>query len=194
MKIILASSSPRRQELIRRIGITNARIIPPKCDEKVEDGMPPEDVVAIVSRRKAETVASQYAAPEDIVIAADTVVWYDGNILGKPVDEADAFNMLTMISGNWHMVYTAVTIIRGDELITEEEATSVLMRNLTAEQIEAYIATGEPMDKAGAYGIQERGALLCERVDGDFYNVMGLPLFRLGLMLERLGIDLLSGD
>lgn len=190
-KIILASSSPRRLELMHRLGITNCEVVPPKCDEFIDVSTPPEDSVAILSRRKAESVAACY--PKDcIIIAADTVVWYDNQVLGKPENAADAKRMLSALAGNWHLVYTGVTAMYGDMLVTEEECTSVLMRKMTEAEIEAYIETGEPMDKAGSYGIQGRGALLCERVDGDFYNVMGLPLFRLGHMLGRLGVDLLT--
>ncbi len=187
-RIILASSSPRRQELIHRIGFDNVKIVSPKVEEGPMPGMPPDDLAAYWSRKKAESVA-EGCDQDDVVIAGDTVVCFDGNILGKPADEADAFNMLTMLSGAWHTVYTGVTVIRGGEIATECEATSVLMRPMTSEEIEAYINTGEPLDKAGAYGVQERGALLCEKVEGDFYNVVGMPLFRLGRMLASLGID-----
>ena len=176
---------------MRRLGITNCTVVPPACDECCGEAQAPEDVVAILSRRKAESVALA-AAPGDIVIAADTIVWHDGMALGKPRDEEDAFAMLSRLAGQWHTVYTGVTVLRDGEAITEEEFTSVLMRAMTEAEIRAYIATGEPMDKAGAYGVQARGALLCQRMDGDFYNVMGLPLFRLGHMLRRLGVDLLS--
>ena len=192
-KIILASSSPRRIELMRRIGLEKCKVIVPHIDEDFDRAAPPEEIAAELSRRKAAEVVDQ-CGPEDIIIAADTIVLYDGNVLGKPEDEADAFNMLTMLSGSRHLVYTGLTVRRGSEVVTEDEVTSVYMRELTGEEIEAYIATGEPMDKAGAYGIQERGALLVERVDGDFYNVMGLPVCRLSKILERFGIDLLKED
>jgi septum formation protein len=192
--IILASSSPRRTELLKRIGVEDFRVIPHGCGEDTDAGLPPEDVVSQLSRRKAERIARRHAIPGDVVVAADTVVWYDGQVLGKPEDERDAFDTLTKLSGNWHQVYTGITVIRNEQILTEMENTSVLMRRMTPEEIWSYIATGEPMDKAGAYGIQERGALLCERVDGDFYNVMGLPLFRLGLMLRQVGVNLLSED
>ena len=185
--IILASSSPRRLELLRRIGIAHCRVIPPACDEEYDETLPPEDAVMLLSRRKAMDIAAS-ASPADLIIAADTLVWHNGRALGKPVDADDAFSMLTALSGSLHAVYTGVTVLRGDAMLTEAERTSVLLRAMTAEEIRLYVATGEPMDKAGSYGIQERGALLCERVDGDFYNVMGLPLFRLGRMLGRMGV------
>lgn len=192
-RIILASSSPRRQELMRRIGLRDAEIVPPGVEEEPIRGIPPGELAAYWSLKKAESVAGD-CGPGDVVIAGDTVVWHDGNILGKPADEADAFKMLTMLSGAWHTVYTGLTVIRDGKIITQAEATSVLMRSMTPGEIEAYIKTGEPMDKAGAYGIQERGALLCERIDGDFYNVMGLPLFRLGRILASLGLNLFEDE
>ena len=188
-KIILASSSPRRIELFRNIGLEKVKVIAPDVDEKTSLSMPPEDLVAHWAQKKAEAV-SALVGPEDIVVAADTMVHFDGNILGKPEDEADAFRMLTLLSGSWHTVYTGVTVRQGTEALTEIEATSVLIRSLSGEQIESYIETGEPLDKAGAYGIQGRGSLLVERIEGDFFNVMGLPVYRTSLILERFGIDL----
>ncbi len=189
-KIILASSSPRRQEILKRIGLS-FKTVNPDLDEVIDQEMPPEDIVSHWSRKKAEAVAAHYGS-EDIVIAADTIVYFDGNILGKPTDETDAFKTLTMLSGSWHTVYTGITIIRGDDVLTDVESTTVLFRELSSKQIEHYIDTGEPMDKAGSYGIQDLGALFVERIDGDIYNVIGLPLYRLSLMLSHFGIDLLS--
>ncbi len=190
-RIILASTSPRRAELVKRIGLTQCKIVDPRVEEKLLSDMPPEELVGHWSRRKAEAVS---ASPEDVVIAADTIVWFDGGALGKPSDAADAFGMLTMLAGNWHTVYTGLTVIHDGQTITEVESTAVLMRPMSTQEIEAYVATGEPLDKAGAYGVQERGALLCERVDGDFYNVMGLPLFRLGRVLADLGVNLFEEE
>lgn len=189
-KIVLASASPRRSELLRRAGLEKFKVIAPHVNERIELGTPPEEAVAFWSREKAANVAKQ-AGADDIIVAADTIVWFDGHILGKPADEADAFKTLTLLGGHWHTVYTGVTVMCGSEALTEVEKTKVFMRPLTGPQIEAYIETGDPMDKAGAYGIQNHGALLVERVDGDFYNVMGLPLYRLSVMLERFGVDLL---
>lgn len=189
--IILASASPRRAELLRRVGLDKIRLAAPRAEERIEPGTPPEEAVAYWSREKAAIVAPQFA-PEDIIIAADTIVWFDGHILGKPADKADAFKTLTLLSGHWHWVYTGVTVMRGGDTLTETESTKVLMRPLTGPQIEAYIETGDPMDKAGAYGIQNHGALLVKRIDGDFYNVMGLPLYRLSVMLTQFGVNLLE--
>jgi len=159
--------------------------------EEIFDGAsPPEDVVAEFSRKKADSVVHR-CGPDDVIIAADTIVWHDGTVLGKPADEEDAVKMLKKLSGDWHSVYTGLTIRHGERVLTQEEITSVKMRALDEKLILRYIATGEPMDKSGSYGIQGLGALLVERVDGDFFNVMGFPLYRLSLMLESMGIELL---
>ena len=129
------------------------------------------------------------AAAGDLIIAADTVVALDGRILGKPADGPDAFAMLSALSGRRHQVYTGLTVVCGAQRLTEHEVTAVTFRSLSSAEICAYIATGEPMDKAGAYGIQGRGALFVEGIEGDYYNVMGLPVCRLGRILARLGVD-----
>ena len=134
---------------------------------------------------------AQTCAPEDIVIAADTIVYLDGVILGKPKDTADAARMLAALSGREHIVYTGVAVLRGGETRLAAEHTAVRFRTLTPAEITRYIATGEPMDKAGAYGIQGRGALFVAHLDGDYFNVMGLPLCRLGQLLNELGVELL---
>lgn len=191
MNIILASNSPRRRELLERIGIREFHIVSPDVDESVEAGLSPADMVERLSRRKARAVAGRVPAGS-LVIAADTVVALDGAVLGKPRSEADAFAMLSALSGREHHVYTGVTVVRGDRALTEHEETAVSFRPLAPGEIRGYIATGEPMDKAGAYGIQERGALLVQGIRGDYCNVMGLPVFRLGRMLGEFGVDLLG--
>ena len=130
--------------------------------------------------------------PDAIVLAADTVVTLDGAVLGKPADEAAARQMLSALSGRRHQVYTGLTVLRGQEAYTEHEMTEVTFRALSQTEVEAYIATGEPMDKAGAYGIQGYGALLVEGISGDYYNVMGLPVCRLGRILAGMGVDCLN--
>ena len=190
MDIILASQSPRRRELLERMGLP-FRVITPDIDEHMERALPPGELVAAISAEKAGTVAAQ-AGPGAVVIAADTVVALDGAVLGKPADELDAFKMLSTLSGCRHQVYTGLTVLRGEEQYTVSEETTVTFRELSAEEIDRYVATGEPMDKAGAYGIQGYGALLVEGIQGDYYNVMGLPVCRLGLLLRRLGVDCLS--
>ena len=188
-ELILASQSPRRQELLRRIGITDFTVLATDSDESYDPRWSPEELVSRLSARKA-AAAARAAGPDALVIAADTMVFLDDRRLGKPADEADAFGMLSALSGREHTVRTGVTVRRGEVVRTEVEATAVHFRGLTAEEIRRYIATGEPMDKAGAYGIQERGALLVEGIRGDYFNVMGLPVLRLARMLRAFGLDL----
>ena len=179
MEIILASQSPRRRELLERMGIKNFRIVTPDIDEHMERELPPEELVRRISAEKARAVREQ-AGMDAVVIAADTVVALDGAVLGKPADELEAFKMLSTLSGCRHQVYTGLTVLRGEERHTVSEETTVAFRELSEEEISCYIQTGEPMDKAGAYGIQGFGALLIEGIQGDYYNVMGLPVCRLG--------------
>ena len=191
-QLILASQSPRRQELLRRIGITDFTVLATDSDESYDPRWSPEELVSRLSARKAAAAAAQ-AGPAAIVIAADTMVFLDHERLGKPADGDDAFRMLSDLSGREHTVRTGVTVRRGDLSRTEVEATAVRFRPLTAEEIRRYIATGEPMDKAGAYGIQGLGALLVEGTRGDYFNVMGLPVLRLARMLRGFGVDLFLG-
>ena len=191
MDIILASQSPRRRELLERMGVGDFRIVTPDIDEQMDRELPPGELVGRISLEKALAVQAQ-EGKGPIIIAADTVVALDGAVLGKPADELDAFKMLSTLSGCRHQVYTGLTVLQGEEQYTVSEETTVTFRELGAEEIDRYIATGEPMDKAGAYGIQGYGALLVEGIQGDYYNVMGLPVCRLGLLLRRLGVDCLS--
>ena len=190
MKIILASQSPRRKELLERMGIRDFETISPNVDESAFHGLPPEELVRRLSAEKAAAVAGK-VGEDAIVIAADTVVALEGAVLGKPADELDAFKMLSALSGVRHQVYTGVTVCRGGEKQTAHEVTDVTFRELSEREIEDYISTGEPMDKAGAYGIQGYGALLIQGISGDYYNVMGLPVCRLSGMLSHLGVDCL---
>lgn len=190
MKMILASQSPRRRELLERMGLSGFQCVSPDIDERAFDGLPPEALVRRLSAEKAAAVAGR-VDPDSLILAADTVVALDGAVLGKPDDALEAFTMLTTLSGVRHQVYTGVTVRRGDEQVTEHEVTDVTFRELGEQEIERYIKTGEPMDKAGAYGIQGYGALLIEGIHGDYYNVMGLPVCRLGRILARFGIDCL---
>lgn len=191
MDIILASKSPRRRALLEQMGVRDFRIITPDIDEHMDRALPPAELVRQISLEKARAVAAQ-ADPNTVVIAADTVVALDGAVLGKPADEEEAFRMLSLLSGNRHQVYTGLTVLRGEQVFSQWEETAVTFRPLTAEEIEAYIATGEPMDKAGAYGIQGYGSLLIEGISGDYYNVMGLPVCRLGQILGQLGMDCMA--
>jgi len=188
--IVLASASPRRQALLRQIGLTDFRVIVTETDESWEPSLTPEQVVSTICRRKAEAALAM-AEEGDIVITADTMVFLDDERLGKPHSEEEAFTMLSHLSGREHTVWTGVTVARGDRMETEAEATRVQFRPLAESEIRNYIATGEPMDKAGAYGIQEMGALLVEGIHGDYFNVMGLPVLRLSRMLCRFGVELL---
>ncbi len=188
MKLILASASPRRRELLERYH-TELNIDPSPGPDVPPERPGPAEIVKALSAAKAADVAARH--PGELVIGADTIVELDGVILGKPVDRDDAFRMLRMLSGREHRVYTGVTIFRDDLLSSEAEATRVFFREMTDEQINAYIDTGEPMDKAGAYGCQGAASLFIEKIEGDFFNVMGLPLCHLGQMLERLGASLL---
>ncbi len=189
-QIVLASGSPRRRELLERIGLTDFTVRAPEVEEYFPEGLAPPEVVAYISREKAEA-ATRLCGPDDIVITADTMVFLDQARLGKPRDEAHALEMLTALQGRRHTVCTGVTVRRGETVLTETESTAVLFRSATEAELRRYIATGEPMDKAGAYGVQGRGALLVEGLEGDFFNVMGLPVLRLSRMLEKFGVFLL---
>ena len=187
-KIVLASGSPRRQELLDRIGITEFTIRVPEVEESFPEGLSPQQVVEYISRVKSDAVIAE---EDEIVITADTMVFLDDQRLGKPVDEADALRMLTDLQGRHHTVCTGVTVRQGDRILTESESTEVYFRPATETELLSYIATGEPMDKAGSYGVQGKGSLLVEKLNGDFFNVMGLPVLRLSRMLAQFGIHLL---
>lgn len=189
-QIVLASGSPRRKELLERIGLTDFLVRVPEVEESFPEGLTPQQVVSYISREKAEA-AVRLCAPGDIVITADTMVFLDQARLGKPRDERHALEMLTALQGRKHTVCTGVSVCQGDRRLTETESTDVFFRTATEAELRRYIATGEPMDKAGAYGVQGRGALLVERLEGDFFNVMGLPVLRLARMLEKFGVSLL---
>lgn len=186
-KLVLASGSPRRQELLRRMGLTDFDVRVPDTKETFPQGLSPQEVVSYISREKSDAAAA-LCAEDEIIITADTMVFLDDRRLGKPRDEADALSMLTALQGRHHTVCTGVTVRQGGRILTEAESTEVCFRPATEEELRAYIATGEPMDKAGAYGIQGLGALLVEGIRGDFFNVMGLPILRLSRMLSSFGM------
>ncbi|MDE7009710.1 MAG: Maf family protein [Oscillospiraceae bacterium] len=188
LRFILASQSPRRQQLLRQIGLERFEILIPDADETYDPSLPPEKIVASISRKKAEAVRP--LAEDALIITADTMVFLDGLRLGKPKSQEEAREMLSALSGRTHHVCTGVTVCLGPRVITEAETTDVTFRPLTGWEIASYVRTGEPMDKAGAYGVQGLGALFVERIDGDYFNVMGLPLCRLGRMLGKFGVDL----
>ena len=181
MQLILASASPRRKELLGLFHIPfTIRVA--DIDETMDSAKAPFDEVARVSRLKALSVERQ---EDDIVIAADTIVVCEGKVLGKPRSEAEAVDMLSLLSGRDHQVMTGCTVVRGNRVETFTEVTDLHFRPLSRKEIENYVATGEPMDKAGSYGIQGGAALFCERMVGDYYNVMGLPVCRLGQVLKQ---------
>lgn len=187
MSIILASASPRRRELLHQMGLQGFQVIPAIGEEEVDPSLAPKELVQQLALHKAAEVAEK-AQKDDIIIGADTIVVLDGKILGKPGNSATAFHMLSSLSSRRHMVYTGVAVLQGDRQMVSVEATQVRFCHLTEREILDYIATGEPMDKAGAYGIQGRGALLVDSIQGDFYNVVGLPICRLGRMLAGFGV------
>jgi nucleoside triphosphate pyrophosphatase len=188
--IILASASPRRSELLRQLGI-QFTIAPADVDERIRPGETPEGYAERLSLDKARAAAGK--AGGGIVIAADTIVVLDNEILGKPSDAQDAVRMLSMLSGNSHRVITALSLMDAvtGTTLTRTSETRVRFFPLSAEQIASYVATGEPLDKAGAYGIQGKGALLISGIEGCYFNVVGLPLSLLGQMLSEYGINLL---
>lgn len=183
--MILASQSPRRRELLALIS-PEFEVIPAQGEEKLPAGIAPDEAVLLLSQQKAAEVSARKFPSGDVtdtIIAADTVVAIDGDILGKPYSRENAVKMLRRLSGRKHSVFTGVTVITPDRTISFVEETAVEFFPLTESEIEAYVSTGDPMDKAGAYGIQGRGALLVKRIEGDYYNVMGLPV---GELYRRL--------
>lgn len=190
-KIILASSSPRRKELLELIGISFT-IHPSQVIEEVDEDLLPEQVVEQLALIKAKDVSSNYE--EGIIIGADTIVVLDDEILGKPQNMDDAFQMLKRLQGRNHKVYSGVAIInvKSDQSLTSHQMTHVYMNSLTDEEIRLYIDTKEPLDKAGSYGIQGIGSLFIEKIEGDYFNVVGLPLSLLVQLLRSFGINVLS--
>jgi septum formation protein len=184
-KVVLASASPRRRDLLNLIGIVH-EVRPANIDETMRPDEVPRRHAERLAREKASAIAMR--DPDLITIGADTIVVVDGNVLGKPVDKEDAARMLAMLSGREHTVITAVAVSRGKKLRSSVEEVQVTFRSLGKEEIDAYIATGEPMDKAGAYGIQGYGATIVERVEGDYFAVMGLPLVRLVGLMRDVGV------
>ena len=181
-RIILASASPRRKELMTMAGL-NFDVIVSDCDENISyDG--PEDMVKQLSLRKAQNVAEKIQKTQKephLVIGSDTIVYFENHILGKPKDADDAFRMLTSMAGKCHAVYTGVTILDTgtDRCETFCETTQVEFYDVSAQEIKDYIATGDPLDKAGSYGVQGRGAFLVKRIEGDYFTVVGLPIAHL---------------
>ena len=188
MQLILASASPRRKELLGLFHVPFV-IRVADIDETMDNRKSPSEEVARVSCLKALAVERQ---SDDIVIAADTIVVCEGKVLGKPKDAEEAVEMLSLLSGRDHQVMTGCTVLSGNRCETFTEVTDLHFRVLSRKEIEHYVASGEPMDKAGAYGIQGGAALFCERMVGDYYNVMGLPVCRLGQVLQTIAPEVME--
>ena len=188
MSLILASASPRRKELLGLFHVP-FQICVADIDETMDLTKLPFDEVARVSAMKAAAVP---CAPDDVVVAADTIVVCQDRVLGKPHSEAEAVSMLQMLSGREHQVMTGVTVVRNGRAWTFTEVTDIHFRKLSEKEISSYVASGEPMDKAGAYGIQGGAALFCTHMVGDYYNVMGLPVCHLGQVLREVAPDLMG--
>ncbi|HEX3158542.1 MAG TPA: Maf family protein [Gemmatimonadaceae bacterium] len=186
MRVVLASQSPRRRELLTLVGIRH-EVQPADIDESAFGEEAPAAHAERLAREKALVVAER--APDAVVIAADTIVVIDDRILGKPTNQEEARRMLAALSGRTHTVFTALAVARAGRVESAVETVSVTFRPLTTPEIDAYVDTAEPMDKAGAYGIQGYGATIVERIDGDYFAVMGLSLVRLVELLGRLGVN-----
>ncbi|UMY53738.1 MULTISPECIES: Maf family protein [Paenibacillus] len=193
-RIILASTSPRRKELLAFLRLP-FEVVPSHADESTPESWTPQQIVETLAARKAEAVMNTAAQSKEarLVIGSDTIVVLDGSVLGKPADHADAVRMLTALQGRIHRVYTGVACIHTGtgEMLVRHRQTEVTMKPLSQEQIVAYVNTGEPSDKAGAYGIQGMGATLVESIQGCYFNVVGLPLSLLSDMLSEFGVNVL---
>lgn len=197
MNLVLASASPRRKQLLEQLGLS-FEILPSIVDETLDQSVDPADLARSLAEAKAFDVARRLAGgpKEDaLVIGADTIVIIDGEVLGKPVNAEDARNMISRLAGRTHRVITGIALCRQstEETLVEHEETLVWIRPMEPHEIASYVATGEPMDKAGAYAIQGLGSALVYRIEGCYYNVVGLPVPRLVTMLRRFDIDLLTG-
>jgi septum formation protein len=189
MGIVLASGSPRRLELLQMIGLTDFKVIPDTSKEEMDLNLSPEQTVCAIALKKASNV-SRLCENDDMIIAADTLVYLGGRPIGKPAGPEDAAWMLKELSGRKHTVYTGIVVLKDGTHITATEKTDVFFRGISDSEISAYVESGEPMDKAGAYAAQGRGAVFVERIEGDFFNVMGLPLCRLVMLLRGFGVTL----
>jgi len=186
--LILASASPRRRALLTQMGLSDF-VVRPALHEIEADDLPPGEAVQAIALAKGQAVA-QMAQAGELVLAADTEVWFEGKLLGKPKDEADAIRMLKGLSGAKHTVYSGVALILDGKALTGVEVTDVYFRELTDAEIEAYVSGGEPMDKAGAYGLQGKAAHFVRRIEGDVYNVIGLPLCLVHELTQKMGVCL----
>lgn len=187
--LVLASSSPRRIELLNMLGLFSLQVVSPDYEDPYPEGMPPFEAVRHIAAGKAKTVASGLSS-DKLILAADTIVSLDGQILGKPRDEDEARRMLRSLSGKKHTVYTGLALLQNGKLCCDTAESNVWFRELGDAEIEAYIKTGSPLDKAGAYGAQDMAALFVERIEGEFYTVVGLPICRLGNLFRSFGVNL----
>lgn len=185
--LVLASTSPRRESLLSALG-WNFRVVDPAISEKNGSGETPQTTCRRLALEKARAVSQKF--PGEVVVGADTIVVLEGKTLGKPLDDQESLEMIQALSGRWHEVMTGIAVCLGNRCLDDVEVTRVSFRPLSPREIEAYIATGEGRDKAGAYAIQGKGSLLVSKIDGCYFNVVGLPLFRLGLLLEQMGFPL----
>lgn len=193
-QIILASASPRRQELLKQLIGDNFRVYSSSYMESTYPGLLPEELVLRHSTGKARDVAKHFNS--GLVISADTSVLFNGELMGKPKSSEEAEKMLKLLSGQRFLVITGLTVLDLDSgtEINELESTTVWMDEISNEQISAYVRTGEPLDKAGAFAVQGKGAAFVKRIEGDFFNVVGLPLFRLGKILQKSGVSIFEGN
>ena len=182
--LILASMSPRRREILALAGF-EFTVHPADIDESVPDGTPADSAVMMTAQKKAEAVLP-YASEEDVILAADTVVFLDGVIIGKPATTDEAVKTLRTLSDRTHTVYTGYCLLKGGKRISGVEATNVTFRELDGNEIADYVASGEPMDKAGAYGLQGRGCTFAKRIDGEYFNVIGLPICTIHNCLKNI--------
>ena len=188
MKIILASGSPRRRELLKTAGIKDFIVIADTTEEIITPGLSPEEQVCKLSLQKAVNISKQCSNANDLIIAADTLVYLDNEPLGKPESKSDAEKMLSKLSNRKHSVYTGITLLNTEKSISKAEKTDVYFREISNNEIKAYVETGEPMDKAGSYAAQGGAAIFIKRIEGDFFNVIGLPLCKLNEMLKKFGV------
>lgn len=187
-KIILGSQSPRRLEIFSHFNIPFERITPPFCEESIPYKGDPRKYVCELSQGKAESIARNH--PQAIILTADTIVWKDGQVYGKPKDQKEAYETLKALSGSWHSVFTGVSVVHGDKSIHDFEETKVLFNPLTSDQIHHYHSSMDCFDKAGGYAIQMPGGLIVQKIEGCYYNVMGLPVNTVRKLLLEVGLDL----
>ena len=188
-RLILASNSPRRKMLLEQAGVRDFIVRPAPGEELKAGDLPPAEAVVEIARSKGRQVAD-ISEPGDFILAADTMVYLEGELLGKPKDEAEAQAMLRRLSDKRHTVYTGVALLFAGREVTGVERTDVYFGPLTDVEIFDYVKTGEPMDKAGAYGLQGRAAVFIRRIEGDVHNVIGLPLYRLGQLMKEMGVQI----